>query len=210
MTFATKAIATFGLALLAVLGNIINLPLFFGVHFIFGSVAVMLAIRLVGFWPAVWVALAGSAYTWVLWGHPYAIPVFTLEAVVVGLLYRRGLNNLVLADLAFWLVAGTTLVPALYMGLVGIDTTPATMIALKQSLNGLFNALIAGLLVKVLVWRFQNGTVRWLPSYIRLNELLFHVLLTLALIIGTTPVIIGSHEDETELEKGLVRFLSKR
>ena len=58
MTFATKVIATFGLALLAVLGNIINLPLFFGVHFIFGSVAVMLAIRLVGFWPAVWVALA--------------------------------------------------------------------------------------------------------------------------------------------------------
>lgn len=209
MTFATKAIATFGLALLAVLGNIINLPLFFGVHFIFGSVAVMLAIRLVGFWPAVWVALAGSAYTWVLWGHPYAIPVFTLEAVVVGLLYRRGLNNLVLADLAFWLVAGTTLVPALYMGLVGIDTTPATMIALKQSLNGLFNALIAGLLVKVLVWRFQNGTVRWLPPYIRLNELLFHVLLTLALIIGTTPVIIGSHEDETELEKGLATVMAR-
>ena len=47
MTFATKAIATFGLALLAVLGNIINLPLFFGVHFIFGSVAVMLAIVII-------------------------------------------------------------------------------------------------------------------------------------------------------------------
>ena len=208
MTFATKAIATLGLALLAVLGNMLSLPLFFGIHFIFGSVAVMLAIRLVGFWPAVWVALAGSAYTWVLWGHPYAMPVFTLEAVVVGLLYRRGLNNLVLADLAFWLVAGTTLVPALYMGVVGMDTTPATMIALKQSLNGLFNALIAGLLVKVLVWRLQNGTVRWLPPYIRLNELLFHVLLTLALIVGTTPVIIGSHEDETELEKRLATAMA--
>lgn len=209
MTFSTKAIATFGLALLAVLGNIINLPLFFGVHFIFGSVAVMLAIRLVGFWPAVWVALVGSAYTWVLWGHPYAMLTFTLEAVVVSLLYRRGVSNLVLADLAFWLVAGATLVPALYMGVLGMDTSSAIMIALKQSLNGLFNALIAGLLVKILVWRFQSGAVRWLPPYIRLNELLFHVLLTLALIVGTIPEIIGSREDETELEKRLATVMER-
>ncbi|WP_347331048.1 response regulator [Marinimicrobium locisalis] len=209
MTFATKAIATLGLALLAVLGNMLSLPLFFGIHFIFGSVAIMLAIRLVGFWPAVCVALAGSAYTWVLWGHPYAMLVFTLEAIVVGLLYRRGVNNLVLADLAFWLVAGTALIPPLYTGVVGMDTTPAIMIALKQSVNGLFNALVAGLLVKVLVWRFQNGTVGWLPTYIRLNELLFHVLLTLALIVGTIPMIIGSHEDETELEKRLASVMER-
>ncbi|CAH1043640.1 response regulator [Halomonas sp. TD01] len=209
MTFATQAIATFGLVLLAVLGNMLSLPLFFGIHFIFGSVVVMLAIRLVGFWPAVWVALAGSAYTWVLWGHPYAMLVFTLEAVVVGLLYRRGLNNLVLADLAFWLVAGTTLILPLYTGVVGMDTTPAIMIALKQSLNGLFNALIAGLLVKILVWRFQKGTVEWLPPYIRLNELLFHVILTLALIVGSIPVIIDSHEDETELERRLASVMER-
>ncbi|OOF13056.1 histidine kinase [Salinivibrio sp. MA427] len=203
MTFSTKAIATFGLALLAVLGNIINLPLFFGVHFIFGSVAVMLAIRLVGFWPAVWVALAGGAYTWVLWGHPYAMLTFTLEAVIVSLLYRRGLKNLVLADLAFWLVASATLVPALYMGVLGMDTSSAIMIALKQSLNGLFNALVAGLLVKILVWRFQNGSVDWLPTHIGLNELLFHVLLTVALVVGSTPVVIGSYNDKTEQEKRL-------
>lgn len=209
MTFSTKAIATFGLALLAVLGNIINLPLFFGVHFIFGSVAVMLAIRLVGFWPAVWVALAGGAYTWVLWGHPYAMLTFTLEAVIVSLLYRRGLKNLVLADLAFWLVAGGALVPALYMGVLGMDTSSSIMIALKQSLNGLFNALIAGLLVKILVWRFQSGAVRWLPTHIRLNELLFHVLLTLALIAGSTPVIIGSHADKAERELRLAEELRR-
>ncbi|PAV24860.1 histidine kinase, partial [Tamilnaduibacter salinus] len=209
MTFATKTLTTFGLALVAVLGNVLNLPLFFGIHFIFGSVAVMLAIRLVGFWPAVWVALAGSAYTWVLWGHPYAMPIFTLEAVVVGLLYRRGLNNLVLADLAFWLVAGATLVPGLYMGALGMDTSSATMIALKQSLNGLFNALIAGLLVTILVWRFQTGAVRWLPTHIRLNELLFHVFLTLALIVGSTPVIIGSYANKAEQELRLAEELKR-
>ena len=118
MTFSSKAVSTLALALLAFAGNMLNLPLFFGVHFIFGSVAVMVAVKLLGLWPALWVALAGGAYTWVLWGHPYAMLTFTLEAVVVGLLYRRGMQNLVLADLAFWLVAGPILVPLLYIGVI--------------------------------------------------------------------------------------------
>lgn len=201
MTFSTKSIATLALALLAFAGNMLNLPLFFGVHFIFGSVAVMLSVKLLGLWPAVWVALAGGAYTWVLWGHPYAMLIFTLEAVIVGLLYRRGVQNLVLADLAFWLLAGPTLIPLFYIGMIGMDTSSASMIALKQSLNGLFNALIAGILVKVMVWRFQNGSVTWLPAHIRLNELLFHVLLILTLIAGATPVIIGSYAEKTEQEQ---------
>ncbi|GGC67597.1 ATP-binding protein [Marinobacter halophilus] len=209
MTFLAKALATLGLALLAVTGNIINLPLFFGVHFIFGSVAVMLAVRLLGLWPAALVALAGGAYTWILWGHPYAMLTFTLEAIVVSLLYQRGTRNLVLADLAFWLVAGVTLLPMFYMGVLGMDLSAASMIALKQSLNGLFNTLMAGLLIKVMVWRFQNGSVSWLPTHIRLNELLFHILLTLALIAGSAPIIIGSYAAKLEREKGLATALNR-
>lgn len=203
MTLPAKVATTLLLALLAVAGNMLNLPLFFGVHFIFGSVAVMLAVKLLGLWPALWVALAGGAYTWVLWGQPYAMLTFTLEALVVSLLYRRGLKNLVLADLAFWLVAGPIAVLPLYTTLVGMDTSAATMITLKQSLNGMFNALIAGLLIKLLVWRFQNGSVSWLPPNIRLNELIFHALLSLTLIAGATPVILNSQNNITEKEKGV-------
>lgn len=203
MTLPAKAIATLVLTLLAFAGNMLNLPLFFGVHFIFGSVAVMLAVKLLGLWPALWVALAGGAYTWVLWGHPYAMLTFTLEAIVVSLLYRRGVQNLVLADLFFWLLAGPTLVPLFYAGVLGMDTSSASMIALKQSLNGLFNALIAGILIKVIVWRFQNGSVTWLPSRISLKELLFHALLTLTLVAGATPVIIDSYTDKVEQEQRL-------
>ncbi len=209
MTFSSKAISTLALALLAFAGNMLNLPLFFGVHFIFGSVAVMVAVKLLGLWPALWVALSGGAYTWVLWGHPYAMLTFTLEAIIVSLLYRRGMQNLVLADLAFWLVAGPTLVPLLYIGVIGIDTSSAVMIALKQSLNGLFNALVAGILVQVMVWRLQNGSVSWLPAHIRLNELLFHTLLILTLIAGTTPVILSSSAEKTEQEQVLAGQLKR-
>lgn len=201
MTFSVKAMATLVFVLLAFSGNMLNLPLFFGVHFIFGSVAVMLAVKLLGLWPAVCVAVAGGAYTWVLWGHPYAMLTFTLEALVVSLLYRRGMHNLVLADLVFWLLAGPTLVPLFYAGVLGLDTSSTGMIAFKQSLNGLFNALIAGILIKAIVWRFQNGSVGWLPPHIRLNELLFHILLTLTLIAGATPIIINSYTDKSEQEQ---------
>lgn len=209
MTFTTKTLATVALALLSFAGNMLNLPLFFGLHFIFGSVAVMLAVKLLGTWPALWVALAGGTYTWLLWGHPYALLTFTLEAFVVSLLYRRGVQNLVLADLAFWLVAGPSLIPLFYAGAIGMDTSSASMIGLKQALNGLFNALIAGILIKAMVWRFQTGSVDWLPSNIRLNELLFHVVLTLTLVAGATPVIIGSHTDKTEQEQALAGQLER-
>ncbi|MBE0510605.1 MAG: hypothetical protein IBX49_07750, partial [Gammaproteobacteria bacterium] len=68
-----RLLATLALALLALLGNYLSLPLFLGVHFIFGSIAVMVAVRLLGILPAVMVAISGGLYTLTLWGHPYAL-----------------------------------------------------------------------------------------------------------------------------------------
>ncbi|WBA10677.1 response regulator [Salinivibrio kushneri] len=196
MNVITKQVmATLSLAVVAFVGNMISLPLFFGVHFIFGSVVVMLAIRLLGLWPAVFVALAGGSYTWILWGHPYAMATLVLEAFAVSLLFRRGIKNLVLADLAFWLVASPVVLTPLYTIVIGMDASSTIMITLKQALNGVFNALIAGLIVKLLVWRFQSGAINWLPAKIRLQELLFDALLCLTLIAGMTPIIINNQNN---------------
>ncbi|AHI30097.1 hypothetical protein AU14_11180 [Marinobacter similis] len=145
MSLRGKAIATLALAVLALGGNYLSLPLFFGVSFIFGSIMVMLAVWFLGTLPAVVVAITGGLYTLVLWGHPYALVIFTLEAAAVGLLYRRGLRNLVLADLVYWLVLGGPLVLVFYRGAMGMAWEATTLITLKQLLNGLFNALLAGL-----------------------------------------------------------------
>ncbi|OOE62009.1 response regulator [Salinivibrio kushneri] len=209
MNVITKQVmATLFLAVVAFAGNMISLPLFFGVHFIFGSVAVMLAIRLLGLWPAVFVALAGGSYTWILWGHPYAIATLVLEAFAVSLLFRRGIKNLVLADLAFWLVASPVLLAPLYTMVIGMDASSTTMITLKQALNGVFNALIAGLLVKLLIWRFQTGTINWLPAKIQLQELLFDALLCLTLIAGMTPIIINNQNNIIKKEQGVAEELA--
>lgn len=204
-----KAVATLALALLAVAGSVLSVPLFFSVVFIFGSVAAMLAVVLLGTLPAVLVAAAGGLYTLVLWGHPYALIVFTVEALVVGLLYRRGLRTLVLADLAYWLVLGVPLVLLSYHGRMGVGWEAATMIALKQALNGLFNALLAGLIVLGLQlwWR---GAERLGLGAARLSGLLFHVLLTTILLAGAVPVILGGYGERVQQEAFMAERLAER
>ena len=54
----------------------------------------MLAVELLGLFPALLVALAGGAYTLALWGHPYAMIIFAVEAVFVAYGRRRQWGNL--------------------------------------------------------------------------------------------------------------------
>ena len=209
LTMRRKALATFVLALLAVAGNVLSVPLFFSVVFIFGSVAAMLAVALLGTLPAVLVAAAGALYTLFLWGHPYALIVFTVEALVVGLLYRRGLRTLVLADLAYWLVLGVPLALLLYHGLMGVGWEAAAMVALKQALNGLFNALLAGLVILGLQLRWR-GAARLGLGPARLSGLLFHVLLTTILLAGAIPVILEGYGERVQQEAFMAERLAER
>lgn len=206
LTRQGKVVATLMLAALAVVGNYFSLPLFFGVDFVFGSIAVMLAVALLGMVPAVLVAVAGGLYTLILWGHPYALVIFTAEALVVGLLYRRGFRNLVLADLAYWLVIGVPLVLLFYRGMLGLGWEASTMIALKQPINALFNVLLAGLFLTAGQLSGPALSKR-LPGRPRLQNLLFHALLTLTLLAGAAPIIFESHTQRGELETLVARDL---
>jgi PAS domain S-box-containing protein len=193
-------LATLGLAMLAVLGNVLAMPLAFGVVFIFGSVFTMLAVVLFGPLSAMLVGCAGGLYTWVLWGHPYALLILTLEPLAVGLLYQRRRVNLVLADMAFWLILGAPLVILFYSQFIGLPWSAVLQIALKQPLNGVFNALLAGLLVigARLLWpRFR------LPGSLRMGDLIFHVVLATILLAGSLPLVYTSDQQHAELEKQL-------
>lgn len=93
------------LSLAGILGNFVNVPLFFGVDFVFGSIAAFVAIALLGPAPGIVVAAIAGACTILLWGHPYAAIIFTLEACFVALMGRRT-GQLTLADAAYWLGLG--------------------------------------------------------------------------------------------------------
>ena len=195
------------LSLLGVLGNHLNLPLFFGFSFIFGSISVLIAIRLLGTGGAVIVALIAGSYTYFIWGHPYAIVIFTAEALIVGTLLQRKSFSLASADIIFWIVVGIPLVWLFYSGVMGMDHTPTFMIGLKQSVNGVANAIMATYLLLLIPSKFNLHGNNDVYGKIRLNELLFTTLLGIPLVFSFVMVSFENKVTKENLEDGLAEQL---
>lgn len=195
--------AAAALTLLAVLGNIAHLPLFFGVDLIFGSVATLVALAWLGPTAGLTAAAAGSLYTVFLWGHPYALVIFLLEAAVVGVLIHRGWF-LVMADAAFWVVAGAPLALLLYADVLGMDWTAAVLIALKQPINGVFNAVLASFVLLGLQAVAPWGRARTFGA-IRFHNLLFSLFMAIALIPGVILIVTEAYNSRTEKERALAQ-----
>ena len=142
-----SSLAWIALTGLAYLGNVLNLPLFFNVDFLFGSVFVFIVLHYFGCVPAVVTALVSASHTAILWQHPYAVVILTLEALVVGLLYERKSRNLMFLDTVYWLLLGMPLVVLFYGGVMNIAQQSTVLIVFKQAINGIVNALIASLAI---------------------------------------------------------------
>jgi PAS domain S-box-containing protein len=170
------------LALAALLGNWFSLPASFGVDFLFGSIAVMLALAWLGTGAGLLAALVGGAYTWLLWGHPYALLTFLAEVAAVGWhrdrARRRGLAPPPLAVSAalYWLLLGVPLALLAHRFALGLSWTATLLIAVKQAENGILNAALADLVLVagVLLTRRKSS----LP----LAQVLFGVLLAALLV----------------------------
>ncbi len=145
-----------GLAVLAFLGNAFGLNLLPGVDFLFGSIFVLLAAWRFGPLAGALAALVSSAYTVVLWGHPWALINYVAEALAVGF-GRRYLNNLFLLDFLYWITFGNMQLFLLWKGLYGMDWEGVFFLVLKCDVNSLFNALTAFLVVTILRLRSFPG-----------------------------------------------------
>ena len=129
------------------LGNYLSLPLFFGVDFIFGSIATLMVVVYYGSAWGILSALIAGSYTLILWKHPYALIILVLEAAFLGWRLRRRQNNLVLLDIVFWVFLGMPLVYIFYRFGVGMAKIPTSLVMVKQATNGIFNSLIASFLI---------------------------------------------------------------
>ncbi|WP_081599425.1 PAS domain S-box protein [Prochlorothrix hollandica] len=135
------------LTLLGYLGNYYKYPLSFGLDFIFGSIAVILVLK---WYPPLWGIIAAiivSSYTYVAWEHPWAMIIFTAEALVIRVCLHRNQHNIVIVDILYWLLLGAPLVGYFYQTKLDFEWDPALLVILKQSLNGIFNAIVAGLIL---------------------------------------------------------------
>ena len=98
-------------------------------------------------------ALIASSYTYFLWGHPYAVLIFSLEALFVGFFLQQGRRSLLLLDGLYWLVIGMPAVWLCYGVVMHMDAVSTLLIMLKQGVNGIFNALLASLAISFLPLR---------------------------------------------------------
>ena len=146
---------------LGFLANVLHIPLFFGVDFLSGNIFVFAVLALFGTWRGVLAAAVAGGYTYVLWGHPYAWIGMLVQALLVGqfLGWRRRTGappNLPFAVVLYWLCLGIPLIALLYRYALELPWQGALLVAFKQAVNDVFNALAAALALHYLPLR------RWL------------------------------------------------
>ncbi|MFT6043362.1 MAG: signal transduction histidine kinase [Porticoccaceae bacterium] len=203
-----EALFLLALSAIGVFGNYLNFELFFGVNFIFGSIATMLAVRVSGTLLGTVVGIIIGSYTYVLWGHPYAIIIFGLEALVVGFLASWfDEDSMILSDVAYWLLIGVPLVGVFYFYALGLPAPVVGTIATKQMANGITNVILACLViqftpVKRLANLYRAGSdVHDVSMYAVINTFLAAFILLPLLIL---TIISGNGElDKVEKNQAL-------
>jgi signal transduction histidine kinase len=180
-------------------GNYFNLSLFFGVDFLFGSIAVLIVGWLYGIgWGAIAAMIAGS-HTFLLWGHPYAGIILIAEGLFVGW-WRRKYPNLLLLDGFYWIFIGMPLVWLFYSIALAVPSQTVLLVMLKQGVNGIFNALIASLLLThspLQTWAARPKVAKTLS----LQQTLFNLLVAFVLFPALTLLVLNSQSARSNLEK---------
>jgi diguanylate cyclase (GGDEF)-like protein len=186
---------------LAVLLNFQPLLLFYGIQVLLGSTLPILALLL---WRTGWCIPMGciaSLVTWKLWGHPWAVVIFTAELawLTLGLrqLGRRSMDvstgAIIPLAISYWVVLGSPLVALFYGVFLRIDPSNLAVTALKQSFNGILNTTIAFVLY-VLISALQNR--KGLGNGISLRG----VIVGLVLVTTTVPTLIITMTSGYQLE----------
>ncbi|MEK7990569.1 MAG: EAL domain-containing protein [Thiotrichaceae bacterium] len=172
------------LSLFAVIGYYWRLPTFFESDFIFSSIAVLVAIYLLGMTSGIAIALF-SALLYL--SDPSYVFISILEAVIVGLAWRRCTYNLLIIDTLFWIGIGLPILWLLHIQTQPNDVVYILPILFIRFLNGTSNAVVASLIITFIPFR------HWFPAletdYFSLRHTLFNVLMLFALF----PILILLH-----------------
>lgn len=185
------------------LGNWFKLQLFFNVDFLFGSFFVMLAVARLTAPAACCIALIAGSCTWLLWNHPWAMVTFVMEAAFVAMVNRRKPGIILLADTFFWLFLGMPLVWLFYHVFMHIPNQATQLIALKQSINGIFNALLATMLIYwvPLLRRTVPERVRPVP----LRELIVTTLVAAVMMPTFVDMVLDIRKNMADNNAAMVR-----
>ncbi len=194
------------LPLLMASGLVLNIfapRLFMGFNYLTGSIAVLLVVRLYGTgWGTLSGLIAGS-WTYVLFGHPYAMVWLTAEPLFIGLFLKfTAVRNLVLLNTLYWPVAGIPLLWFFFtfvMDLPMIGTLPA---ALMFWVIGITNSLTATIILQYTpLSRFSDSDSDSEYPVVTINQAVFSIMMSLVVfpailaMVFNGRAIMKRHED---------------
>ncbi len=144
----------------AMAGNVIALLFFPDGVYLPASIAVLLTARMFGGGYGFLAAAVANCYLLSFSYAPLPSLLWWLEPVFVAMLFSRGQNNIVFADLCYWIFFGALLrfVPETY--LLGGEASEIFRGTLVQVVNGSFNAMVAAFFYPLLnraAWRQRPG-----------------------------------------------------
>jgi signal transduction histidine kinase/ActR/RegA family two-component response regulator len=145
---SVKSILFVVLVALGIAGTRWTVGLFFGVDFIFGSIATFLILSIYGAQAAIYASILIGAYTMVHWGHPFAFLALVAEMVFISQIFKRARYNLTLATGFYWILVGIPLVFGCYLLFLDLPWDRSLLAATKQAINEIFNAVIASLILE--------------------------------------------------------------
>jgi signal transduction histidine kinase/CheY-like chemotaxis protein len=189
------------LILAGIAGNHFRAPFLLSSDLLFGSIPVMMVLQWYGIGWGILAGLVASAYTVVLYHHPWAMVTFTAEVVAVGVLWRRFKIDLVASDLLYWFVLGMPFYFVAFTAFMHADTTNALFVLTKNAANQILNTLIARTLVILLSFT-DLASPFGVRERVSFRESLFTALSCFVMIPALSMVVInGQAEDErTEIE----------
>lgn len=166
--------------------NMLELQLGWGMHFVFGNALIYAFLRLLR--PVTLVAAVSIASLWtiILWNHPWAWGVWTLEAFALAAFLKR--TSPVRIDVIFWIVVGAPLLLATYGGAMAMDQMSLWLVIAKQATNGVLNVALGELLYATFIsFLAFRGPIR-VP---RVSAEAFVMLLLTSIILIPTTVYLA-------------------
>ena len=128
---------------LAVLWNLHPFILFFDIQLMLGTSLGVFALLVWG-WPGLVVGIAALLVTFQQWGHPFGLINGTAQLIWLGVFLRhrnggwqqRDNGRIVLASIAYWILIGGWAEWVWFRWGMGISSTMASGLALKEVVNG--------------------------------------------------------------------------
>jgi signal transduction histidine kinase/ActR/RegA family two-component response regulator len=187
-------------------GNYFKFPFGFGVDFLFGSIAIFVVVSLYGIWWGIAASAIASSYTIILWQHPYALIIFACETLFVAWRLKRGNHQLLTSDMIFWLVIGMPLVGLFYGGILKVGLITTAIILVKQPVNGIFNALIASLILSYKpIYRWANSSPQ--KATLLFEQIILNLLVAFVLIPALTLMVVNNRSAMKQEQDTLIATL---